>query len=334
MGTGNTIPLTTVGGVCGILETGAGVGTGATVGTKKSLQITQQHDSQARQSCLNLLNQLSKALSVFNDEHDTLIALINDQDLAEALAFTRERLGSLVQDATLMPSFLAVSVTQLFSDLYEVLQFLSFSLSQKNPKVMDWEGLTQTKQAFVLDREKEEKNHDSISLPNSAALSGQLKNIFQLFREVVAQGAPEGSLVNTHLCLQKATYFLSALGTGVTTGGVSALIDTVGHFFRESGGTIIATHDDSVAKNNCYHALQECSKVFLEQPSNTEQCLIKLGQVQDALLNLEEANKLASNHHVSAPVSLSFLRAVLSGVSLAITQTSASYSHASKVALL
>ncbi|CAM2834820.1 hypothetical protein [Legionella worsleiensis] len=283
---------------------------GALAGTQQSGRISsrvlQESNMGQRNSLLQALNILCDGNGQFRNEQIPGLNLFPD-DLQGLLGLIHQGAASAVESALLGPVMTACHTAQLPLDVKACIAGLLHSID-------DYKPFSQTQRASTLDRAQELKDkHNGLSA-NTHALWANIHHITdQLNQNIGRDFAHQDSAAKSHKLLAKFSANSAAASSLGTASLMAFVVDTLGAALRELSATVVFSHEESSQprEHNVYQIFQECCAAFF-QSKNSNESLMALRRLEEALLNFEHAAEMQEHHSVTSPALSVFIRMITS----------------------
>lgn len=272
---------------------------GAAAGSQQSglvsTKVLQECDMAERDSLLKALNLLSHGIDEFRNEKAQGLNLFPD-DLQDMLGITHNGAASTVEKALLGPVMTASHSAQLPLDVKACIEGILNS-------VEDYKQWSQTQQASTLDIEQELKDKKIGLSANSHALWMNFSHISdQLNNRIERDFAHKGSAGKSHGLLVQSSANSATAGSLGTASLFALVVDALGSALRELSAAAYYSKEESInpKEKNVYQALEACCQTF-SQSKNSQESLMALRKLEEALLDFGPATELQEHHSVTSP---------------------------------
>ncbi|MBL7481356.1 hypothetical protein [Legionella bononiensis] len=279
---------------------------GAVAGSQKSglvsSKVLQESDVAKRDSLLKALNLLFNGIDEFRDDKAPGLNLFPD-DLQEMLGFTHNAVASTVEKALLGPAMTVSHIAQLPLDVKACIEGILHSVEH-------YKQFSQTQRASTLDLEQELKDKKSGLSANSHALWMNLSNISdQLNKNIDHDFKHNGSAGKSHRHLVETSANTATAGSLGTASLIALVVDALGSALRELSAVAHFSKEETSnpKEKNVYQAFQECCTTF-SQSKNSQESLMALRKLEEALLNYGLAAEMQEHHSVTSPGMSVFIR--------------------------
>jgi len=288
-----TMTVVSLPGTVGSSISGAVAGTGHA--SQASSKSAHELNSAHADSLLKALNVLVDESGNAHEEKSPGLNLFPDA-LQDILEMVRSGVDSTAAGLLLAPTMTISHLAQLPLDVKVSFQALSKSIAETRP-------FFQTRQASILDIDKELQENQTFLSANCKALCNNICDITEHLKQEVDKNYDQKlSAAKSHAHLVKSFASLSMLTSLGAAGVVSLMFDVIGSSFREVSGLTEFSKQESShpQEKNIYQAFSACCQSF-SKSQDCRESLMALRHLEAAILDFKPASDMGENHSLTGP---------------------------------
>lgn len=288
-----TVTTVSIPGTVGSLISGSVIG--ASQSSQASEKSAQEFQSSQRDSLLKALNVLFRESNQFRDDQIPGVNLFPEA-LQDILAMLHKGGASTVAKLSVGALTAGSHLSQLPLDVIATIDGLIHSIN-------DFRPFFQSKEAFILDVDREIQENKSMLSANCKALCNNIREVSQQLKRVINENyAGNGCAGESHAGLVNTFASTAMLGSLGSAGFVSFMVDMLGSTFRELSGAIAFSKLESTHPNeiNIYQAFTACCHT-LTHSQNSQESLLALRNLEAAILDFRPASDMCDHHSITGP---------------------------------